>query len=350
MSSSLPVAPRAVLAPILGAALLLAAPPAQAQDAISMEVVRHGQEGGPTPALKLKATESLDYAVTVACGAAKVDRSGSMGSGDTVTLPLATGRGRHTCQGQLEITLGDGSSGAMPLRFEVEHLSPLVVEVPRGHVDLAAGTMRVHADRPIAAVEVELFGEDGPVGGGRTENSGPPGPPVAASWMPLADNSEVVRVHVKVVDSFGFWGAVDLFPWYYEVPHEDVVFATNQATIDPAEVPKLDEAWTRMEAVVERYGKVAPVNLYVAGYTDTVGNAAANQKLSEARARAIAGWFRDKGFSGAIHYQGFGEKGLAVGTPDETDEPRNRRAGYIVAAEAPPVTGSMPASAWRPLR
>jgi hypothetical protein len=38
-----------------------------------------------------------------------------------------------------------------------------------------------------------------------------------------------------------------------------------------------------------------------------------------------------------IAFEGFGETALLVPTPDETDEPRNRRADYIIADEPPPV-------------
>ena len=337
--------------PALLLGLSLVPKAALAQDAIQLKVERHGQEGGPNPGLGLVATESLDYAVSVRCGAADVRKSGALSSGQTVRLDLATGRGRHRCQGELSITLQDGSSGSMPLDFTVDLLRPLVVKVPRDSVDLAVGKILVHADRPVQAVEVELFDESGRVGGGTTRNDGKaPGAPVAATWMPLPDNAEVIRVQVKVTDVHGFWGGVDLFPWYYEVPHEDVVFASGQSAVVAAETPKLDDALARIQEVEARYGKYAPVRLYVAGFTDTVGNAASNRTLSEARASAIARWFQSKGFGGEIYYQGFGEKGLAVSTPDETDEERNRRATYIVAAEAPPVSGGLPGSAWTPLR
>jgi outer membrane protein OmpA-like peptidoglycan-associated protein len=67
------------------------------------------------------------------------------------------------------------------------------------------------------------------------------------------------------------------------------------------------------------------------------------------RALAIASWFRENGFKGEIHYQGFGEDGQLVKTLDETAEPANRRAIYILAAEAPPTSEQLPRSAWRPL-
>ena len=50
-----------------------------------------------------------------------------------------------------------------------------------------------------------------------------------------------------------------------------------------------------------------------------------------------------------VHYQGFGEDALAVQTPDETAEARNRRAVYVLAASAPAVQKALPRSAWRRL-
>ena len=98
-----------------------------------------------------------------------------------------------------------------------------------------------------------------------------------------------------------------------------------------------------------KYGSVVEVRLYVAGYTDTVGAAAGNQALSERRARAIATWFRNRGFTGAVQYQGFGESVLAEPTADEVDHAANRRALYILAAQTPPISTALPRSAWKAL-
>ena len=67
----------------------------------------------------------------------------------------------------------------------------------------------------------------------------------------------------------------------------------------------------------------------------TVGDAASNKVLSENRARSIARAFLAGGAGIPISYAGFGEEQLLVPTPDETPEPRNRRATYIVAITPP---------------
>ncbi|HEV7555274.1 MAG TPA: OmpA family protein, partial [Kofleriaceae bacterium] len=83
------------------------------------------------------------------------------------------------------------------------------------------------------------------------------------------------------------------------------------------------------------------MQLYVAGHTDTVGSSASNRKLSLARARAIATYFRGKGLVMPIAFAGFGEDVLAVKTPDETDEHANRRVDYVLgpAGGTPPFRG-----------
>ena len=100
-------------------------------------------------------------------------------------------------------------------------------------------------------------------------------------------------------------------------------------------MPKLEAVWDELSAAIRKYGAVVDVNLYIAGHTDTVGQKAYNRRLSMRRARAIAEWFRRRGVTIPIYYRGFGEEALAVATPDETPEPRNRRAEYVVSGEDP---------------
>jgi OOP family OmpA-OmpF porin len=62
------------------------------------------------------------------------------------------------------------------------------------------------------------------------------------------------------------------------------------------------------------------------GFTDTVGTPEYNQGLSERRANAVADYLEGRGVSrDRMVIQGFGETNLAVETPDQTPEPRNRR-------------------------
>ena len=91
------------------------------------------------------------------------------------------------------------------------------------------------------------------------------------------------------------------------------------------------------------------IKLYVAGYTDTVGDKKHNYELSNRRAKAIAGYFRKKGFKFPIMFQGFGEDALKEQTPDETDNQANRRAMYVLAGDMAPSGGSFPRQSWENL-
>ena len=323
---------------------------AAAQDAISLEVVRKGQTEQSSPALLLTPNidaESLE--VDVACGGATADWRGGAPAGQPVRLELATRPGRHTCSGNLSARFIDGSEGEMPLEFEVEMLGAMEVRVDPASVDTTARTLTLTLDRPAGRIEITATTPDGqPAGSGVVDGLGAaPGTPLEVSWDGAA---EVGRVSVKAYDSDGFWAGVDLFPWYYEIPHEDVIFASGKSAVDPQEAPKLFAAKAEVDKVVQRYGSLAQIHLYVGGYTDRVGPFESNLILSRDRAAAIASWFRAEGFSGPIYYQGFGERGLAVHTADEVPEPANRRAVYIVAAQPPPVTDAMPGSKWKVLR
>ncbi|NOY25265.1 MAG: OmpA family protein [Oligoflexia bacterium] len=330
----------------LAGLLLLASPSASAGDAVRLEVVRDGVIGGTPPALIVIPQRGLDdLSVHVDCGGVSADRSGKAALAVAVRLPLDASQGQHTCTGTLSITLSDGSQAEMPLSFQIDVQPPTTLSVAQQDLDLSGGTLVLRGDRPLVSATVLGSGEAGELFS--SDAFSPTGDGLRLSWTPT--ESLVLKLVVTATDDRGFASRLELFPWSYSVPHQDVVFETGQRTIQQGEGAKLEAAWDQVQDIVDRYGKVAPVNLYVAGYTDTVGSTQSNQTLSRARAKAIATWFRQRGFAGSIHYQGLGERGLAVPTPDETDEERNRRADYIVAAQAPPSSDHLPLSQWTAL-
>jgi hypothetical protein len=335
----------------LAAALWLALPGAAlAGEPITLDLVAKGQEGSSHPVLTLRGHQPIDrYVLSLRCGGTQVSRSGSMGSGDLVEIPIEIPVGRATCSGSLSASFADGE-GDMPLSFEIAQLPPMRIQVPRDKLDLEARSLQLSADRAVEQVEVEVYGETGDMLGHGVAPIGgePAGSLLVADWQ--AQPGDVLRIHVKVMDSDGFWAGVDLFPWSYNIPHEDVVFETARWEILPAEAPKLEDALGQARGVIQRFSATQiEMNLYVGGYTDTVGDAGGNQVLSQHRAEAIAAWFRAAGWDRPIFYQGFGESALAVSTPDETDEQANRRSTYVIAAEAPPPSAEFPRSAWKKL-
>ena len=81
-----------------------------------------------------------------------------------------------------------------------------------------------------------------------------------------------------------------------------------------------------------------------------MGAAKYNLGLSLKRAQSIAGWFRKNGLRIAIAFEGFGEQALRVATPDNTDEPRNRRVDYILSVEDPVLRATDFRPVWKTLK
>jgi outer membrane protein OmpA-like peptidoglycan-associated protein len=163
-----------------------------------------------------------------------------------------------------------------------------------------------------------------------------------------------MMLKLRVAASDGVATNVELIPWSVAIDHDEVQFATDSAAIEDHERPKLDASLAKIEEVARTASKFMKLTLYVAGHTDTVGTAAKNRTLSHDRAVAIARYFRDKQLAMPIVVAGFGEDVPRVKTSDEKDEPRNRRADYVLgpAGGAPPFKGAYlkAKAAWKQLR
>ncbi|MDW5445092.1 OmpA family protein [Polaromonas sp. SM01] len=67
-------------------------------------------------------------------------------------------------------------------------------------------------------------------------------------------------------------------------------------------------------------------DIVITGHTDTVGPGPGNDALSRLRAQEVQQMFIGRGFPALrIEAAGRGERELLIPTPDETEEPRNRR-------------------------
>lgn len=98
-----------------------------------------------------------------------------------------------------------------------------------------------------------------------------------------------------------------------------VYFATGKAALDKA-------AMTVLSDVAKEQAADKPINIYLAGHTDTVGNAKANQALSEKRSKAVAAQLAKMGVATkALDLKSLGESTLAVSTKDNVAEGKNRR-------------------------
>jgi outer membrane protein OmpA-like peptidoglycan-associated protein len=226
--------------------------------------------------------------------------------------------------------------------------TPLRIDVDKSRVDLVARKLEVRMNHAPGRVELKVFGPTGssPLVDTTQDFSGhAAGETLVVTWPD--PGGEVARVDLRAYDRDGYYVGLALIPWAVNIPHEEVNFATDSAVITAAEAPKLEGSIKLITDSLARHRDLGPIKLFIAGHTDTVGATAYNLRLSQRRAQSIAGWFRKHGLRLPIYYEGFGEQSLLVATPDETDEPRNRRVDYILAVEEPPLKGPHPS--WKPV-
>jgi outer membrane protein OmpA-like peptidoglycan-associated protein len=225
----------------------------------------------------------------------------------------------------------------------------LKVEVDKSHA-LDEHRIEIRMSRPAGKVLLTVTSEDGHVIVDRVDDftGRPAGARLVVSWEQARDQS-VGSIQLRMHDRDEHYIDQEYSAWYVPIPHEEVNFRTDSSDIDATEIPKLDEAFAKVQEVLskDKAREHKNLTLYVAGHTDTVGNAGYNLKLSQARAQSLARWFRQRGVRIPIAYEGFGETALRVQTPDQTDEPRNRRADYIIADDPPPVKSTDFKAGWK---
>ncbi|MCB9682867.1 MAG: OmpA family protein [Alphaproteobacteria bacterium] len=320
---------------------------ARADEPLSFEAVRTVVYGQDEARVIFHAGDSGHLSATATCSGRSWRLSRDVSARSTVELRFeGLPEGNHHCHVEVDFDQSNGASGSTGFDVDVACLPLLSLSSTLADIDLAHGTAVVHATRPVSKARVTVYG---PKGAQLDQTGADVSDPLHLKLAWDAQGREVIRLVVEAADDNGFTSELELRPWSYSIPHEDVVFATGSDVIADDQVGKLETAWADVVRVVDLYGSDIPIQLYVAGYTDTVGDAASNQSLSDRRARSIAAWFRGRGFPGAIWYQGFGESVPAVATGDEVDEARNRRAIYLLAADTPAPSTHVPKAAWRKL-
>ncbi len=256
--------------------------------------------------------------------------------------------GEFSYEGTITGTYPNGEAYAVPFDFTVFVGGELDMTVPRDDIDLEHDTLTLTLTRPAGKAEIEVWGLDGMMAQEEfTLDGEPAGTPIELAWSGV--RGEVIKLIVRGYDRWGFYVQEDITPWSLEIPHDDVHFDSGKHDIKEDQVPKLDKAFATIMEKVDEYGSIVDIKLFIAGYTDTVSDRGYNQGLSERRARAIASYFRSRGFTRPIYYQGFGEDALAVETDDGVDEERNRRAIYLLAAWPPRQSKNFPRGNWQKL-
>lgn len=106
----------------------------------------------------------------------------------------------------------------------------------------------------------------------------------------------------------------------------DIDFQPGSAVLTAGAKTELDQLGKALTSA-----DLASYNFKIVGHTDTTGDAATNQSLSEQRAAAVKSYLETK-FSVAdtrLQSQGVGEADLLVPTPPNTPELKNRRVQII---------------------
>lgn len=229
------------------------------------------------------------------------------------------------------------------ITLEYAYGGGLKVDLGSAWADVDRKLLGVEVTDRVERAEIKAIGAHQELLSERTVEIGAGPGQIEVPWV--GRPSEVVVLDVTLHNAGG-WAGFTYSPWFLDIPHNDVLFETGQDVVLPEEEPKLQETLEELADVLDKYGSVVPVKLYIAGCTDTVGSSASNKDLSQRRARSIARWLRDHGYHMPIYYYGFGEDLPAVQTPDETEESRNRRALYLVGANPPPKGSGIPSVSW----
>jgi len=283
-----------------------------------------------------------------------------LGAGQKATFKLGTGKvGATHWEGMISATAG-GQPWKRPVTFDTVLTRTLQIGYDRNyvspHLNVEKRFVELTLSSPAGRAEMEVFSDEGvKMGEGKAGFAGEaPGTWLRIPWdgtSSAPNESVVLRLSVKLFDKEGASAHINLYPWFVSVPHEDVNFDTGSSEVGDSEKAKLDESLKRITTVLDRVektllkwseqgvvmGALPQPMLFVTGHTDTVGGDADNVTLSRSRAKAIATYFRQKGFRMPVYFVGYGERSPRVKTGDNVDEARNRRADYTLTLQPPPT-------------
>jgi outer membrane protein OmpA-like peptidoglycan-associated protein len=323
-------------------------------DAISVKMVTQ-VPAGQAPKLTITANEPVDQVEVLLNrddGKMVEEQLGELGAGGWRDVMLDARVGKHKYSGRITCVSG-GKPSATQVSFETVVSGVLNVVLDKSRVDLANGRMELQVSVPDGRVELKILSATDGATLVEHEQSfvdHAASDPLIVKWTPPPKGAEVGRVDVRVSDASGAFRSYSLFPWSVYIPHEEVNFATDSAAIAATETPKLVASLAKIGDALAKHKDLGPIKLYIAGHTDTVGAAPYNLALSRKRAQAIAGWFRKNGLRLPIAFEGYGEYALRVATPDNTDEPRNRRVDYILSVEDPVLKATDFRPVWKSIK
>lgn len=250
---------------------------------------------------------------------------------------------------RVEFTLWvDGQSYPGVYEFPASPVSKLDYRLESSRFDDTYNELQIIPDEKVVRARVIARGEDGAVIQQFTRDI----EGAANATMPLIFETpaRVLNVDVMLTSEGGATREYRYIPWSFETETRGLRFQTGSAAIEAEDEEVLRAVYEELHTAIEAVGAHVDLELYVGGYTDTVGGASSNLSLSTQRAAAIANHLKQQGVDIPIYVQGFGERALAVPTEDNVEEPANRRAVFIVRVGKPPTDANFPTSDWRRLR
>ena len=281
----------------------------------------------------------------------KLDVKGGGKPGQKRVIELLQTEGKFSWKGELSLNYPDGNTGSMPLEFDTAVWGALTLNTKKEDVDKPKRTWTFTTSRPVTKAKLEVLMDTGKYAfNDELElKGGGPGQPVTVTW-PEAPG-KVMIIWLKVFDETGNYAGAEWWDWWVEIPHDDIEFETGKSEIRESEAQKLEKAYKDIQHELFKYAQIPDfeLNLYIIGHTDSVGPTDYNRNLSLSRARSIGVYLRKRGLKGKLFYEGFGEQSPKVPQPDETAEPQNRRAQYIISIGPPKLEGAPFEPKWQKL-
>ncbi len=314
-------------------------------DSVNVSIKTQVMKGQGLPAVMIEILEPIaGFRLTLSRDGGKLQEwKGGGRPGVTRTIELSHPDGQAKWAGELVINLPNGTTGTMPMEFETEIVGQLAIAVDlKKDFDPVARKLRFTVNQPIVKAHLKVLMDTGAVVADDdiAFESEPAGTRLEVSW-PEA-KGQAMLVSLRVFAKSGVFNGVELTNWQVNIPHEEVNFASGKWDVAAQETAKLEKSLGLIQDAVDKYGSLAQIKLYILGHTDTVGPTASNRTLSFNRARTIGSWFKKRGLRIPVLYEGFGEEAPLVATSDETDEPKNRRADYLLSIGEPALTGAYP--------
>jgi outer membrane protein OmpA-like peptidoglycan-associated protein len=320
-------------------------------DAVDLSVDARVMKG-KLPAVQVNILEPIAgfHLVLEGGGGEKLDVKGGGKPGTTRSISLPQkGEGVTHWKGELSVNAPNAMVSQMALEFDTEILGRMKLEVKNEDIDLPHRKVGFTSNHVVTKAHLKVLTESGAlaVDDDLPFDGADAGTKLEATWPQTS--SRVMTVDLRVFDRAGLYDSVEVTQWQVDIPHEEVNFDSGKWDVRDDEKGKLDASYKLIADAVEKYGKLATIKLFIAGHTDTVGANAANRTLSLNRAKAIGSYLRRKGLGLPVFYEGFGEEALLVQTADETAEPKNRRAEYIIAIDSPTPTNMPFTPHWQKL-